>query len=133
MDEAVNRRARAGAVALLLACAAKLAGVAHAQGLPDPTRPQLGAPSGAPAAGAASGAPQLQSVLIGRAPGGRRLAVIDGETVRVGDTVRGARVARVTDTEVELVRGSERQRLHLYAQDDAGAANAGASAPVARR
>ncbi|MCC2955380.1 hypothetical protein LK542_07115 [Massilia sp. IC2-477] len=84
---------------------------AGAQALLDPTRPpaSLGARLDGVAAG--DGQPRLQSVLIGR--GGRQVAVIDGEMVRVGDSYKGARVARMTQTAVELVRGSERQVLRL--------------------
>jgi MSHA biogenesis protein MshK len=104
MDEAVitttTRRALGAAFCALL-CAAG----AGAQGLQDPTRPP-----------AAASGPQLQSILIGRAAGGRHLAVIDGETVRLGDSFHGAKVARIGENEVELVRGGERQVLRLYAQ-----------------
>jgi MSHA biogenesis protein MshK len=130
MDEAVNltRIVRPAACALA-ALALSGAGAAHAQALQDPTRPP--APGIAGAAAGPAAAPQLQSVLVGRAPGGRRIAVIDGETVRQGASFRGARVARVTETEVELVRGRERTVLHLYPQD--GATFAAAAAPVAPR
>jgi len=86
---------------------------AGAQALLDPTRPpaSLGVRSDASQAG--DGAPRLQSVLISPRQGGRHVAVIDGETVRLGDNYKGARVARMTQTEVELVRGRERQVLRL--------------------
>lgn len=121
MDEAVK-----GAIAavLMLGCAAT---AAAAQALQDPTRPPANltaAAAGPLAAGsAAPAAPRLQTILIGRAPGGRHLAVIDGETVRLGDDFRGARVARIADNEVELVRGRERKVLRL-------SADAGGMAPV---
>jgi MSHA biogenesis protein MshK len=41
--------------------------------------------------------------------------VIDGETVRLGGTFRGAVLVRMTETEVELQRGRERQVLKLFA------------------
>lgn len=84
---------------------------AGAQTLPDPTRPPatLYAPAGASAA--APAVPQLQSVLVAQ---GRRVAVIDGETYRVGDQYKGRRLAAVGDTEVVLVRGKERQVLKLF-------------------
>ncbi|WP_198115241.1 hypothetical protein [Massilia rhizosphaerae] len=113
MDEAVittTTKRALGAAFLALLCAG-----AHAQALQDPTRPPAGAiPVAAGPAGAGSG-PQLQTILIGRAAGGRHLAVIDGETVRPGDSFHGAKVARIGDNEVELVRGGERQVLRLYA------------------
>ena len=46
--------------------------------------------------------------------------MIDGETVRLGEQFHGARVARIGDNEVELVRGAERQVLRLYAQEASG-------------
>lgn len=108
------------AIGLLLALAAGLAGAAsvvpHGAGLPDPTRPP------AQAAAALSGAqtpaepsePQLQSVMLGGSPSAR-VAVIDGESVRVGETFHGARVTRIADSEVELMRGRERKVLRLFA------------------
>ncbi|TFW30978.1 hypothetical protein [Massilia horti] len=108
MDEAVNiaRHVLAG-VALL---AVQLA--AQAQALQDPTRPPANLAAYAGAQAVSSG-PQLQSVLISREPGGRHIAVIDGETVRLGEQFQGARLVRVTQTEVELLRGRQRQVLKL--------------------
>lgn len=102
---------------LLLVCATP----AGAQALQDPTRPPASlAASRAGAGTAAAGeavkqAPRLQSVLIGRQPGGRSVAVIDGETLRVGERYKGARVTRIDPNEVELRRGSARQVLKLNA------------------
>jgi len=121
MDEAVSMP-----IKTLLALAwLAAAGPAAAQALQDPMRPpasMIAATGNATLA--PSAAPQLQTILIGRAPGGRHLAVIDGETVRPGDDFRGARVARIADNEVELVRGRERQVLRL------AASNAGGMSPV---
>ena len=109
MDETVKTLSH---ISLPLA-ALLLAPVAAAQALLDPTRPpaQLSVP--VDGAAASSAGPQLQSVLIGRQPGGRHVAIIDGDTVRPGDTWKGARVARIAPGEVELVRGKERQVLKL--------------------
>jgi len=115
MDEAVittTTRRIVGAAFCALLCAAG----AGAQGLQDPTRPPAAATPVMGGQAAAAGGPQLQSILIGRAAGGRHLAVIDGETVRLGDSFHGAKVARIGENEVELVRGGERQVLRLYAQ-----------------
>ncbi|WP_229429070.1 hypothetical protein [Massilia sp. ST3] len=107
MDEAVKN--------LILTTLAGIA-LAHlpagAQALTDPTRPPA-ALEGARADGPGDGLPRLQSVLISPRAGGRHVAVIDGETVRLGDSFRGARVVRMTQTEVELARGAERQVLRL--------------------
>jgi MSHA biogenesis protein MshK len=105
------------------------ASLAAAQALQDPTRPpaSLAAPQagafGTAAAAPAKKAPRLQSVLIARQPGGRHVAVIDGETLRIGDSFQGARVTRIEQNEVELSRGNARQVLKLNA---AVPANAGA-------
>jgi MSHA biogenesis protein MshK len=117
MDEAVNltKAARLATLALLFGAAG-----AQAEVLQDPTRPAAGAFASTAAPGAAASGPRLQSILVGREAGGRHLAVIDGETVRLGEQFHGARVARIGDNEVELVRGAERQVLRLYAQEAAG-------------
>ena len=115
MDEAVittTTRRTLGAAFCALLCAAG----AGAQGLQDPTRPPAAATPAMGGPAAPGSGPQLQSILIGRAAGGRHLAVIDGETVRLGDSFHGAKVARIGENEVELVRGGERQVLRLYAQ-----------------
>jgi MSHA biogenesis protein MshK len=112
MDEAV--KTMLALVSILACCGPALAGPALAgQTLQDPTRPPANMMAGAAAATASAAGPQLQTILIGRAPGGRHLAVIDGETVRPGDDFHGARVARIADNEVELVRGRERHVLRL--------------------
>ncbi len=109
---------------------------AGAQALADPTRPSATAGARSGAGTADDGLPRLQSVLISPRQGGRHVAVIDGETVQLGGSFKGARVARMTQTEVELVRGRARQVLRLDL--DRGAdpappaalpASAGASAP----
>ena len=120
MDEAVKR------VCFCVLLAAS--NLAPAQALQDPTRPPAALMAGQGASGQAAApaverGPQLQSVLIARQPGGRHVAVIDGETLRLGDSFRGARVARIEQNEVELVRGRTRQVLKLNA---AAAPHAGA-------
>ncbi|WP_084416535.1 hypothetical protein [Massilia alkalitolerans] len=93
---------------------------AAAQALADPTRPPA-ALDGSRLDGAGDGLPRLQSVLIAPRAGGRHVAVIDGETVRLGGSFRGARVARMTENQVELVRGRERQVLRLDPADSTAA------------
>lgn len=117
MDEAVNPLHR---IVLAVACTL-VASSALAQALQDPTRPP--ASLGAPAKGAgesASDVPHLQSILIARTPGGRHVAVIDGETVRLGDNYKGARVERMTQTEVVLSKGGNKQVLKLFPATVAG-------------
>ncbi|GGE89021.1 MSHA biogenesis protein MshK [Massilia psychrophila] len=91
------------------------AGTASAQALRDPTLPpaQL-APAGDGAAPAEAARPVLQSVLIGHLPGGRRVAVIDGQTVRIGEKFKGAVLASVSDNQAVLLRGGNKLVLRLY-------------------
>jgi MSHA biogenesis protein MshK len=104
--------------AAMLLLAATLGGTAAAQSLEDPTRPPpmlAPAVTGKDAAAAvADSAPRLQSVLIGRGPHARHVAVIDGQTVRLGEKFRGAQLVRVSETEVELAAGKHRQILKLF-------------------
>jgi MSHA biogenesis protein MshK len=110
MDDLVKRFA-----ASMLALALGSAGAVRAQALEDPTRPPAMLTRTGPgvAAPAAAAGPQLQSVLIARQPGGRQVAVIDGQTVRLGQSYKGAQLVRMSETEVELVRGRERRVLKL--------------------
>lgn len=103
-------------IRLLPAALWLIAAGAGAQAVQDPTRPpaQLVKPSlDAPL----SGAPQLQSILVARGAGGRRVAVIDGAMVRVGDKVRGARVVAITQGDVQLARGGRREVLKMTAPE----------------
>lgn len=107
-------------IALLLLMLASAGAGAGAQEVQDPTRPPAGLLH--PAAGRSeAGGPHVQSILIGRAPGGRRVAVIDGEMVRVGDRVAGARVIAINAAGVQLQRGGKQERLKLNAPDAAPA------------
>lgn len=103
---------------LLALALSMIAPASRAQAVQDPTRPpvQLNTPAGA-SAGAAGSAPQLQSILVARAPGGRRVAVIDGNMVRIGDLVQGARVVAITGSGVQLQRGGKRETLKLMAPE----------------
>jgi MSHA biogenesis protein MshK len=110
MDQAVK-------LAMLLAALGACA-FAQAQALQDPTRPPAAMVKpvpGAPGAAAGPAGPVLQSVLIAREAGGRQVAVIDGEAVRLGGAFHGAVLVRMTQTEVELKRGAQRQVLKLFA------------------
>lgn len=85
------------------------AGAVHSEQLPDPTRPpdQIGyAPSQTTSSG-----PVLQSVLISPQ---RRVAIISGKTVKVGDKFGGAHVMSISESEVVLRNGKEMQTLKLF-------------------
>jgi MSHA biogenesis protein MshK len=71
----------------------------------DPTRPQDGARDGERPL-------LLQSVLVSET---RRVAVINGRTLQVGDRVDGARVTRIEPGSVWLQRDGDITRLDLVA------------------
>lgn len=85
---------------------------AGAQALVDPTRPPDAPLFVDGAAGGARQGPRLQSVLV--SDNGRRVAVIDGQTVRVGDRIDNASVASIAGTSVVLRRGKASETLWLY-------------------
>ncbi|GJJ02231.1 hypothetical protein RugamoR64_27690 [Duganella rhizosphaerae] len=89
---------------------------ASAQKLADPTRPPalMAAPESETATEGVAAGPRLQSILIGRAPDGRRLAVIDGATLRIGGKVGDAVLERINDNSVVLRRGKTLETLTLF-------------------
>jgi MSHA biogenesis protein MshK len=95
----------------LLICVAALCLARAAQGAPfaDPTRPPDAAP--AEAAPGVSGGSRLESVLI--APD-RRVAVIGGQQVRLGEKFRDGRVVRITESEVVIRTAEGSQTLKLF-------------------
>ena len=125
MDEAVRTPQKPVLLAAWLWLAGLCAGAAGAQTLNDPLRPPaaaMAAPIGAaPAAGRAPNEPQLQSVLISRRPGGRQLAVIDGQTVRLGEKFKDEVLVKVSETEVVLRHGSVQHTLKLFPRLEASA------------
>jgi MSHA biogenesis protein MshK len=81
---------------------------AFAQGLSDPTRPPSASPSIQNTTDEVS---RLQSVLISP---GRKLAVIDGRTVALGERVGDATVVAIAPAQVILQRGGSYQTLKLH-------------------
>jgi len=90
--------------------------LAAAQVAGDPTLPpaSLLAPGAGTPAPSASAQPELQSILVSREAGGRRVAVISGEMVRQGSRYHGAVVESVGETAVVLRRGKARETLRLF-------------------
>ncbi len=87
---------------------------ASAQALLDPTQPpaSLNSPvQSLTATQTASNGPMLQSVLISPT---RAVAVISGETVRVGDKFGDAQVVDITEGKVVLRNGEQLQILKLF-------------------
>ena len=93
-------------LAFIALCILLLAGVARGGDLRDPMRP-----AGAPAA--ARPAPVYSLKLEGVIAGARRVAIINGRLVRVGDTVAGARILEVFADGVRYERAGKVQTLML--------------------
>lgn len=110
-------RGRLASLAWLLCFVGSLAGLARAEMLIDPTRSPLGSRDGTATAGETAAPAPVRVQMIVRGPGETHTALIDGNHVRVGDTVRvasgSARVERITDTSVVLARGDARETLQL--------------------
>jgi MSHA biogenesis protein MshK len=92
----------------LLAIAAS--GSAAAENLPDPTMPSTGGYVAQSRATVASG-PTLQSVMISPS---RRVAVISGQAVKLGEKYGDSQVVKITESEVVLQNESGSQTLRLY-------------------
>lgn len=91
-----------------------------AQALADPTQPPSAnstAPAAALAAPSESGPSESRLQMIIRGPGERRMALIGGRTVRVGDSVeldgQLARVQAIFDDRVIVLHGTQRTTLDL--------------------
>jgi MSHA biogenesis protein MshK len=95
-----------------LAAGSSASRAALAQALADPMRPPaVPGPAPAEAAGdSAKAAARLQSVLISP---GRRVAVIDGRVVQLGERVGDARLVAISESQVVLQRASGRETLKL--------------------
>lgn len=80
--------------------------------LPDPTRPPaaLYTAPGSSAHAAPSG-PVLQSVFIS---GKNKLAIINGQTLKLGDKLGEAQLVKIAETEVVLREGKNLQTLKLF-------------------
>jgi MSHA biogenesis protein MshK len=102
---------RRSVLTVLLALARLPGASAQAQALPDPTRPAIGPGSGNAAAATPA---QLQVVLIGRGPAARKVAVISGQTLRIGDKFDGAVLAAISENQVVLKNGNKTQVLKLF-------------------
>ena len=103
--------------------------LAQAQGLSDPMRPPaFAAPAGSLTGEQASdGVPVLQSTLLSN---GRRIAMIDGKPMKVGDRIGSARIISIDPGAVTLREANKTRVLQLYPGMDVtspGAAKAAAS------
>lgn len=82
----------------------------------DPTRPPGVMSGSASATGAASGLPELpqgvQAIFI--RPDGKSTALVNGQTVRVGQSVDGKKVIRISERGVVLQGDSGKETLDFY-------------------
>lgn len=95
---------------LIIAFTSALAGtIAHASTLTDPTQPMdfIARPRGAAPVPAG---PVLQSTMVSP---DRKVAVISGKTVKVGDTFDGAVITDITPYEVRMTRGGRETSLRM--------------------
>jgi MSHA biogenesis protein MshK len=89
-------------------------GSVSAQPISDPTRPP-GAVSPVEGDNEPVRAPVLQSVII---TPNRRSAIINGERVELGGRYAGARVSKITETEVVLQSAGRTEVLKMYPNVD---------------
>jgi MSHA biogenesis protein MshK len=105
--------ARVAPGSMLVLAASLTAAPSGAQMLQDPTRPpSVLAPAGDVAGepGPAA-APVLQSVIVSQS---RKMAIINGKTVGLGEKYGDARVVKITESEVVLRDGTGTQTLKLF-------------------
>lgn len=81
-----------------------------AENLPDPTRPPIWGNVKGTGIELSQG-PILQSILISPQ---RRVAVISGQTVLLGETYGGARIISINETSIVLKKGSKLETLRLF-------------------
>lgn len=98
-----------GVGGFVLIVALAFSACAYAGGLSDPTRPNFGA-----GAAAATSGWQLSSTLISPH---RRLAIINGRAVAVGDRIAGATVVAIQPATVQLRTDAGEVTLELVSTD----------------
>ena len=96
-------------VSMLALCMAVLP--CRAEALPDPTRP-VDAGAAQTSASGADGEPVLQLIRISKTR--KASAVIDGQSVQVGDSFDGARVVVISEAKVVLKSGNVYKTLNLF-------------------
>ena len=126
---ALSLAAAGGLAAVMTLACFPMQAAATGQALGDPTQPPavLVAPGSAGPHAAEPAEPaalHLQSILVSREAGGRRIAVINGEVVRAGAKIGDAVVESVGESAVVLRRGKNREPLRLFPAS-AGAARMG--------
>lgn len=104
---------RSVGLALMAAAWTAVSAPVRAAPLADPTRPAnewLAAQPGADGAPAGDALPGVRVVVAGRA---RKLAIIDGQLVRLGETYNGARLVGVGPDGVVLQKDGSKEKLSM--------------------
>lgn len=101
---------RFGKVIVQVVAAAAFSASAAAFAFSDPTQPMGHTGNSSRVAPSRPKGPVLQSTLVSPQ---RRLAVISGKQVRVGDTVNGAVVTEISQYEVRMKQGGRETTLRL--------------------
>src|SRR3989304_3311660 len=103
--------------------------LAQGQGLSDPMQPPaFAAPASAAAGVRSAGAGVLQSTLLSK---GRRIAMIDGKPMQVGDRIGAAIIVAIDPASVTLREAGATRGLHLYQGVEISSA-AAAKAPASQ-
>lgn len=79
----------------------------------DPMRPEWPRAMAEPAAGAETPAVSLKLQLV-REQGRQKLAVINGQSLKLGEQIQGYRVQQIKADSVVLQRDGEQLVLHLF-------------------
>lgn len=108
----VDRMINGPRIAVVIAIGLLLLGprVAAASDLADPTRPPNGQIALESSTEGSTASTALQSVLLSP---GRNVAIINGETVRLGGRVGDARLIRITEAGIVLRHPDRDERLEL--------------------
>ncbi len=100
---------------LTLVCLSLFLSVSHsswADSVVDPTQPPAGLNSMSTAdTDSGTNTSTIQSVTLTKK---QRYAMINGETVKVGDTIKAGRIIQITETDVWVRSGSEVSRIPLF-------------------
>ncbi len=94
---------------VLLACL--LGSPVQAEVLQDPTAPLAGTGMATGPGSKVAGLPKLQSIILGNGPA---LAVLNGQSYRIGQRVDGYQLVAISADSVVLEKAGKRQSLTLF-------------------
>lgn len=85
--------------------------LAQAEVLQDPTAPLAGTSMATGSGSKTAGLPRLQSIILGNGPA---LAVLNGQSYRIGQRIDGYQLVAISTDSVVLEKGGKRQSLTLF-------------------